>query len=207
MKLGLGRQVRSDTGGQFGFRVDSLREALNIGITAECEGYDSYSQIVTVTPGDTTHVAVALAEAKVVRVDTLPGDALFGSSDYTLQPAAIDMLVKLGSRLKAELATGDVIAVQGHTDDLPFQQGAVKDNWVLSGERAAAAAKVLTDPRYGVGISRCQVVIMGFGPSRPADPVLRDDSKTLRALKRAKNRRIEFRMLHGAGIVGGQCAG
>jgi outer membrane protein OmpA-like peptidoglycan-associated protein len=206
IKLGQGRQVRSGTDGRFDFRVDSLRERLNIGIAAECEGYNEYSEIVAISLGDTTRVPITLAEAKVVRVDTLPGDALFGSSDFTLQPEAIEMLVELGRRLKSELASGDVVAVQGHTDDLPFQEGASKDNWLLSGERAAAAAKVLTDQGFGVGIPECQVAIMGFGPSRPVVPILPEDSRALRSTKRAKNRRIEFRMLHGTTIIGGHCS-
>src|SRR5207248_1064141 len=118
---------------------------------------------------------------------------------------AIAMLQQLGKRLKSQLASDEVIAVQGHTDDLSFQVGASKDNWVLSGERAAAAARVLTDSAFGVGIPECQVAIMGFGPSRPVDAVTSSDSREARQLKRARNRRIEFRRLRGADIIGGHC--
>lgn len=205
LRLGTGRQLRSDHSGRFEFRIDSLRERANMGLSAECQGYGEHNEIVSVAPGDTTHVTITLAQEKVLRVDTLPGDALFGSSEFTLQPSAITMLVQLGHRLKSELTSDEVIAVQGHTDDLPFRSGAEKDNWILSGERAAAAARVFTDPVFGVSISECQVAIMGFGPSRPAEHFLRGDSPAIRSDRRSKNRRIEFKKLHGTDIIGGHC--
>jgi flagellar motor protein MotB len=140
-----------------------------------------------------------------VSVDTLPGDALFESNQYVLKSEAIDTLVRLGTQLKAKLASDEIIAVQGHTDDLPYPTGSDKDNWMLSGERAAAAAKVLTDAQFGVGIPACQVSIMGFGPSRPAEVVLSTDDRNERARKRSHNRRIEFRRLKGTDISGAGC--
>lgn len=204
VRLGGGRQKRSNSQGNFQFRVDSLREKINIGIAAECDGYADYSEITTVSPRETTLVRISLQKVQKIEVETLSGDALFGSSAATLQPAAIDTIKALGARLKMDLREGEVIAVQGHTDDVPFADPSLRDNWVLSGERAAAAAKILTD---SVGISPCKVAIMGFGPSRPASAIAPDDPPELRRQKRQMNRRIEFRRLRGTDIIGGKCSG
>ena len=108
--------------------------------------------------------------------------------------------------LKESLRPGEAIIVQGHTDDLPIPARYGKDNWVLSGERAAAAANVLRD---SVGIPLCQVAIMGFGPARPrpGQRVTWADSETeaQRAQKRAQNRRIELHRVAGTDLIGGTC--
>ena len=81
--------------------------------------------------------------------------------------------------------TGALLVIT-HTDDLAFED---KDdpnspdfNWTLSAQRAAAAARFLieVDPEY-----RCRVVAMGFGPSRPREPVdIRVDDQVLVGLRR-----------------------
>jgi outer membrane protein OmpA-like peptidoglycan-associated protein len=196
----------SDAKGQFTLRIDSLGAPTNVGLELQCPGYNGIHQLVTVRPDDTTSKQFALKRESAVRVDVLPGDALFRSNQSALRPEAVDTIVALGLRIKASLKFDEVVAVQGHTDDIPFPSGAGKDNWVLSGERAAAAAKVLTDETYGVGIPECQLTIMGFGPARPSERVLPTDDGTERQRKRSRNRRIEFRRLHGADITGGGCA-
>ena len=203
IRLGVARQTRPNAEGEFQFRMDSLHEAINISIGAECPGYGDTSAMVDVRPTDTTFARIELHKVERVSVDTLSGDALFGSSAATLQPVAVETIKALGERLKTELQQGEVIAVQGHTDDRPFADPSLRDNWVLSGERAAAAAKILTD---SVGIPACQVAIMGFGPSRPAEPILPGDSPVDRLEKRKRNRRIEFRRIRGTDIIGGRCS-
>jgi flagellar motor protein MotB len=200
--LGTGRQDSTDVAGRFRFTVDSLRGPLTVGLGLACTGYARYSEVLSLVPDSTRRREVRLAPKKDVGVETLPGDALFEPNESVLKPEAVDTIVSLGTRLKQGLASDEVIAVQGHTDDVPFQSGA-SDNWVLSGARAAAAAKVLTDR---VGITECQVAIMGFGPSRPVAVVAGGDTLEERRRKRARNRRIEFRRLRGSDIIGGQCA-
>lgn len=207
LKFGESRQTRTDSEGRFVFRVDSLRDAVNVGFVAACRGFATYSEIQTVRPADTSDIRVQLNPVTSVTVDVIPGDALFDRNEFALKQEAVITIVELGLRLKANLGVGEVIAVQGHTDDVPFPAGAGKDNWVLSGERAAAAAKVLTDPSLGVGIPECQVAIMGFGASRPIEQVVATDSPADSARKRARNRRIEFRKLQGTDMIGGRCVG
>lgn len=191
----------TNAAGGFEIRVDSIRSRTTVGLTLECPRYGVVTRLVGLTPGDTTRDTLRLRADSTVGVASLPGDALFSPNEYILKPEAIGTISTLGRQLEQKLG-GDVIAVQGHTDDVPFPAGAGKDNWMLSGERAAAAAKILTD---SVGIPPCQVVIMGFGPSRPVEPIAPGDDASIRRRKRSQNRRIEFRQLRGTAL-GGTCA-
>ena len=200
------RRSTTNAKGQFMLKIDSLGSPTNVGLAIACAGYNGINPLVLVKPGATTAREFPLSRDIAVRVDVLPGDALFLSNESTLKIEAVDTIVALGLRIKASLKSDEVVAVQGHTDDIPYPLSAGKDNWVLSGERAAAAAKVLTDDVYKVRIPECQVTIMGFGPSRPTERVTEKDGKEERQRKRSRNRRIEFRRLHGADITGGGCA-
>jgi outer membrane protein OmpA-like peptidoglycan-associated protein len=206
-KVGETRWDTTDTRGEFHVVVDSLRESVNVGLSLECVGYDAHSQLRPVAPGDTTRDTIRVSpEKRAVGVVTLPGKELFEKDSFKLRPAAIDSIVSLGLRFKSKLAPNEIVAVQGHTDDQEFPAGAGKDNWILSSERAAAAASVLTNPVFGVSIPECQVAIMGFGPSRPVERVDSADPPDEKARKRERNRRIEFRSLHGPDISGAGCA-
>jgi outer membrane protein OmpA-like peptidoglycan-associated protein len=211
--MGPGRKQRTDSAGMFRFKISGISERIELDLRAECAGYEPYEQPVEIVPADTVRVPIVLnpdtshviTGDSAIRMISLPGDELFERNDFRLRPEAIGNIRDLGLRYKQLLHSSEVIAVQGHTDDSPFPPGAGKDNWILSGERASAAAKVLTDPMYGVGIPECQVIIMGFGPSRPIEPVHSTDRPNERDRKRMANRRIEFRMLKGAAIAGGIC--
>lgn len=202
-RLGESRRVQTDRDGHFEFLLDSLRGRATVGLRILCDRFAEYSELLTLGPYDTIQKAIELRPTSQVTVETLSGDALFAPNEYHLKPEAVITVVNLGKRLKLSLAANELIAVQGHTDDIPFPAGAGKDNWVLSGERAAAAAKVLAE---GAGIRQCQIAIMGFGPSRPLVPVAGNDGAQDRARKRAQNRRIEFRKVQGADLAGGRCA-
>jgi outer membrane protein OmpA-like peptidoglycan-associated protein len=194
--------------GVFVLRVDSILRQARVDVTVECAGFDVFTRFLRVTSGDTTEVAARLRP--IMRTEwapiTLEGDALFDPLQHRLKPEGLQLIVREGRRLRAELQPGQTIVVQGHTDDLPIVS-LPKDNWMLSGERAAAAALVLTDPRYGVGIPECQVTIMGFGPSRPRVAINAGDPPEELARKRALNRRLEFRRLSGTDLIGGKCGG
>lgn len=206
-EVGARRQPSTSGDGEFMVRVDSILRTARVDVSVECPGYEPYTQFLRVAAGDTTRLQARVRP--ITRTEwetiTLEGDALFDPLEYRLKPEGVNLIIRSGQRLKQELRPGQTIVVQGHTDDLPIVS-APKDNWMLSGERAAAAAVVLTDPSYGVGIPECQVTIMGFGPSRPAVPVTPGDSPAQLADKRARNRRLEFRRLSGTELIGGKCA-
>lgn len=190
--------------GRFAYEVEPFVGALRTSVTVSAPGYGVFSTLVDLAAGDTTVLDVALRRERTVEVAVLPGDALFERNEYSLKPEAISRIVEVVRSLS--VGEDEVIVVQGHTDDVPFPPGAGKDNWVLSGERAAAAAQVLTASEYGVGLAGCRVAIMGFGPSRPIERVRASDDRAEKARKRARNRRIEFRKLRGADLTTGQCA-
>lgn len=202
------RQPATSARGEFMVRVDSILGQARVDVNVECAGYEPYTRFLPVAAGDTTELQVRVRPANrtVWETITLDGDALFDPLQYSLKPEGRDLIIRWGKQLSQELRTGQTIVVQGHTDDLPIVS-APKDNWMLSGERAAAAALVLTDPRYGVNIPECQVTIMGFGPSRPAEAVTPGDPPRELSRKRARNRRLEFRRLSGTDLIGGKCAG
>lgn len=212
VRLGIAREDRTVADGAFGFRLTELRASTPLEVRVECAGYGRYDDTVRVAPGDTTELPVILRPLQTVTpsdsaitIRVVPGDALFDVNDYRLRPKAVDYLREIGLDLKSRLGPGQVVAVEGHTDDKPFPPSADKDNWVLSGERAASAARILTHPAYGVGLRECQVLIIGRGPGLPRRAIAPDDTPDERARKRAENRRIEFRILQGAEMAGGEC--
>lgn len=74
------------------------------------------------------------------------------------------------------------IVVEGHTDNVPFNGGALKDNWDLSVVRATSVVRILTKD---YGLSPNQVTPSGKGEFAPK---AENDSKDGRAI----NRRIEI---------------
>ena len=214
-RIGNGQTAQTDEAGKFAFEVAGISERMELDLRVSCDGYLPYSQLMGIAPADTANLRIAMSrdgrqdapgDSNLVEVVTIGGDALFERNDFRLTESGVEQIRQVGRAYKGRMRPYEVIAVQGHTDDLPFPPAAGKDNWVLSGERAAAAAKVLTDAAYGIGIPECQVLIMGFGPSRPVEPVTASDPNAVRDRKRARNRRIEFRKLRGTEIAGGTCA-
>lgn len=202
------RKQPTDDEGRFTLHFHSFWHALEMQLRAECAGYDELDTLVRVIPGDTVDVNLELspvADDGTITVETLPASLLFESASYTFRDsAAVDTIRQLGLQWKERLGRGEVVAIQGHTDDQPFQPDEAMTNWILSGARAARAAEVLTDARYGVDLQDCRVVVMGFGSSRPrpGTEVRPDDPPARKTSKREANRRIEFRRLRGADLTG-----
>ncbi len=199
---------RTGPRGAFSLHVKSIAQPLNVSVEVQCESYTPVSRLVRVVPSDTTRVSfqVARAEETVWQRITLSGDALFDPLQFTLKPEGIRLLVAAGESLKRNLRPGEMIVVQGHTDDLPIPRSYGKTNWTLSGERAAAAVPVLTD---SVHIHPCQVSVMGFGPSRPVAgqevTFAPGESEASRTAKRARNRRIELSRVSSLATISGNC--
>ena len=210
--LGASRQLRTPVSGEFQMRVDSVPGHVGMVLRAECRGYEDFEELIQIRTRDTVAVVIELvrqdvvADSNVARIHSLPGDALFQSNAFRLTPAGVTLVQRLGRELADSLQAGEVLLVQGHTDDVPFRDPvAGRDNWVLSGQRAAAAARILTAPAYGVNLPECRVATMGFGPSRPVAQVLPTDSRVEIRDKRSRNRRIEFRRVQGSELTSGSC--
>lgn len=214
VRFGTGREQETRGGGSFAFQVDGLGQAMDFAVDVLCNGYGAHRASASLSPGDTTRLPIVVNPIKAdtvlsdssFQMRSVPGDALFESNEWWLRDqAAINSIKAIGYALRAQLRPDEVVAVAGHTDDAPFPPGANKDNWMLSGERASSAARVLTDPMHDIGLPACRVVIMGFGPSRPVHPVYPSDDAEIRRVKRRANRRIEFRVLRGDALAWGGC--
>jgi outer membrane protein OmpA-like peptidoglycan-associated protein len=104
----------------------------------------------------------------------------FETGKTVIKPASYPILDEVVGLMKARASMR--IAVHGHTDS----RGAVDMNITLSKGRAASVMKYLVD--HGVAASRLQSD--GFGPNKPIA-----DNNTEEG--RAKNRRVEFKILSG----------
>jgi flagellar motor protein MotB len=207
VQLGSDPPLLTSEEGSFKMQVEGVVGYISVGIVVSCAQYKEFSDKVRISAGDTAVVDVQLVRDSVdndstIQVNTLPGDALFGTNEARLTDEGVRRIVALRDSLRP--GPNEVVVVQGHTDDTRFPTGADKDNWILSAERAAAAARILTGP---LGVPECQVAIMGFGHSRPLQIITAEDARDTRDQKRSRNRRIEFRKLRGADLTSGACAG
>jgi len=87
-------------------------------------------------------------------------DVLFASGSAALNEAAVLVLSRLAATLRG---FGNPIRVEGHTDDVPMQGRAYRDNWDLSAARAAAVVRVLVDN----DVEPARLAVLGFGEHRP----------------------------------------
>ncbi|MEQ8330672.1 MAG: OmpA family protein [Longimicrobiales bacterium] len=200
-----------------GAGVDSVR------ISARCVDYPEWDSVVELLEQDTTIIEIVVdslaltpataggdtidaEDAGVVQVLPLGDSLFFQTNSPDLTQEGVDTLIRIGRAMRDSITVGSLLAILGHTDDRPFMgSDSIDRNWMLSGERAAAAAQIMID---SVGILPCRVVIMGFGPSRPLEAIDSvEDSPSELVRKRAVNRRIEFRRLSGADVAGEAHAG
>jgi chemotaxis protein MotB len=132
-------------------------------------------------------VRVAASEGEVVL--TLDEAVSFASGSDELAPEARPVLGEV-SRLAGTMP--DVsIRVVGHTDDVPIHTPAFPSNLELSLARAARVARELiaADPRL-----RDRTSAAGFGAERPV-------ASNADAAGRARNRRVEIRLVRDAGLA------
>ncbi len=104
---------------------------------------------------------------------------LFKSGSTVVDPKGKDALTKLAGALKNQ--TDIDIMVEGHTDSIPINTAAIKDNWDLSVLRATSITRIL----IGAGINPIAIVPAGRGEFLPVASNKDKDG-------RAKNRRTEI---------------
>lgn len=98
-----------------------------------------------------------------------PDEGFFDSGSATIKPEAVALLHIIGDQLR-ELPNH--VAVEGHTDSLPYRSGdPYYTNWELSADRANAARRVLEE----AGLAGEQIEgVRGFADRRlrlPDDPM------------------------------------
>jgi len=108
---------------------------------------------------------------------------LFKSGSHELTSGAKAILGKVARVLKEQ--PGMEIMVEGHTDNVPYTAGVLRDNWDLSVKRSTAIVRVLQNS-YGVSPSR--LIAAGRGEYKPI-------ASNEAAAGRASNRRTRIAIL------------
>jgi chemotaxis protein MotB len=143
--------------------------------------------------GQDDAVRVTASEGEVVL--TLDEAVSFASGSDDLAPQARPVLAEV-SRLAGTMP--DVsIRVVGHTDDVPIHTPAFPSNLELSLARAARVARELIAADPGL---RGRTFAAGFGAERPV-------ASNADAAGRARNRRVEIRLVRDAGLAAGRDPG
>lgn len=106
----------------------------------------------------------------------------FPSGDATLNPAFVPILKTIHDVL---MDTDGLIAVAGHTDNIPIQTARYRSNWELSTSRATSVVHELLSYQQ---MPAERFVLEGYADTRPLLP---NDS----AANRAQNRRVEIVVL------------
>jgi len=139
----------------------------------------------------TKEVALKSISAKTTNTDNSPrtlavfdGEA-FRSGKSTINPSALSTIENFVGEISA--SQGSRVIIEGHTDNIPTGKLNV-DNKDLSLRRARAIAGILV----ARGISPDRISAIGYGDTRPIDS---NDTEQ----GRAKNRRVEVKLVPGEG--------
>jgi chemotaxis protein MotB len=148
-------------------RKDSIVNALQNKVAAALTGFKGSGLEVIQKNGK---VYVSLSE-----------QLLFKSGSREIDPKGREAIVKLAKVLETNQDIN--IAVEGHTDDVPYLgSGQVKDNWDLSVLRATTITRILTE---GTSIDPNRITASGRGQFSPVDPAKSEAARKL-------NRRTEI---------------
>jgi outer membrane protein OmpA-like peptidoglycan-associated protein len=173
---------------------DGMMAALPAGdydLSVDAPGYLAKEKQVTVAAGtDQTvdlqlHKRPAISHVQITKDQiVIKGTIHFGTNNATILPDGQQLLDEVADVL-AKNPQIRKVSVEGHTDN----RGNGAANLKLSTDRAAAVVEYLT--KTGIGADRLTSV--GYGATRPLVP-------NLTPANRAKNRRVEFKILdQGAG--------
>ena len=114
-------------------------------------------------------------EKGVVYID-ISDKLLFKTGKYAVTPEAKVVLGKVATVLKNQ---PDIeFMIEGHTDNVPYREGVLMDNWDLSVKRATSVVRILQD-QYG--LDPAKIVAAGRGEY---DPIVDNATAESRALNR-----------------------
>jgi chemotaxis protein MotB len=114
-------------------------------------------------------------EKGVVYID-ISDKLLFKSGKYEVTAQAKQVLGKVAAVLKNQ--PGIEFMVEGHTDNVPFSSGVLKDNWDLSVKRATEVVRILQN-QYGLDPAK-----MAAAGRSEYNPVLDNSTAENRAINR-----------------------
>jgi len=120
-------------------------------------------------------------------VISLVSDAFFESGSPELTPEGEATVSKIGRFLSSPEFSGNLIRVEGHTDNIPiapvsFLYNQYPTNWELSSARAVKIVRVFSE-RYGINGKNLQAI--GYGEFQPVESNDIEEG-------RAYNRRVEI---------------
>lgn len=125
---------------------------------------------------------ISVKESKSgVRIRILDS-VLFREGSAELLPQARPVLEKLGSIIDASPYN---ILVEGHTDDIPYNNSLYPSNWELSTARALVVLRFFE----GLKIKPQRMAAAGFGEYHPILPNITPEN-------RAQNRRVEINLIN-----------
>ncbi len=120
----------------------------------------------------------------------MPSAAFFASGSAELMDDGKRLLEEiLETKLKASIAQGYQVNIEGHTDDVPINTLQFPSNWELSTARAAAVVRFLLEK----GVDPQHVSASGYADVFPKAPN-RDESGNPIAENRAQNRRVVLKL-------------
>ena len=130
-------------------------------------------------------------DGAIVRLNS--GALLFDPGTADLKPRARQILEALFAAIAPEVAAGTVrkIRVEGHTDVVPIRTDRFPSNWQLSTTRAVSVVQYLAQ-RHPTLTTRLEAA--GCADTRPVAANTTADG-------RAKNRRVEIRVLQGPNTI------
>jgi chemotaxis protein MotB len=106
-----------------------------------------------------------------------PNDGFFASGSAVMKPGTVELLNVIAAELKQ---LGHKVAIEGHTDNVPYASTDGYTNWELSTDRANAARRVI----QRAGMQQQQIEeVRGYADTHPRFPKRPDD---------AGNRRISI---------------
>lgn len=134
-----------------------------------------------------------LRSSKLECVITLPSDFLFRTGQDELQRAAFTRLRPLFETIRTmKEHEGDLIIVEGHTDNVPIKTRRFPSNWELSSARSTNVAAYLRSLGYPAN----RLSVRAFAENRPRTSYEDNEGQPLknRALQQARraNRRVEI---------------
>lgn len=148
------------------------------------ESIDKFKSKLKAASGSRFQIALRNGRAVIVLTNTF----LFDSKKDEISPPARAFLVALAPVLVDLVRDSDArIQINGHTDNVKFDQGSLIDNWGLSFGRANAVRQFLADS----GVPSKSMSIAAFAEFDPADPRVDNDSSTARGA----NRRAEIEVV------------
>jgi chemotaxis protein MotB len=162
-------------------RADSLVAiGENLAFVAEGPGRELKKKVEEMLKGEGMDEEIELVEDGEDILLVFPSYLLFDSGQAYLKPHMNEILKVVAGFIKA---SGYVVTVEGHTDNVPIHSALFPSNWELSTARAGAVVRRLLELH---GINPKKVAGIGFAEFRPVVP---NDTPE----NRAKNRRVALR--------------